>query len=75
MPRKPEVNMEIANPIYDVVTNEFKKMTRTIDMQKEYLIESEKALAEKEKALIEKDRALEEKEKIIRELRQRLEST
>lgn len=65
----------------DEITNEFKKMTRTIDLQKECLIESEKALVEKdktieekEKALEVKDKALEEKDKIIRELQKRLEN-
>jgi hypothetical protein len=47
--------------IEDEITNEFKKMARTIQQQKEDLIEKDKALAEK-------DKALEEKEKIIREL-------
>jgi hypothetical protein len=61
--------------IEDEITNEFKKMARTIQQQKEDLIEKDKALAEnrtaleeKNKALEEKDKALEEKEKIIREL-------
>jgi hypothetical protein len=47
--------------IEDEITNEFKKMARTIQQQKEDLLEKDKALAEK-------DKALEEKEKIIREL-------
>lgn len=36
-------------------------MTRIIDMQKEYLIESEKKLEEKDKALEEKDKLIREK--------------
>jgi hypothetical protein len=47
--------------IEDEITNEFKKMARTIQQQKEDLLEKDKALAEK-------DKALEEKEKVIREL-------
>jgi hypothetical protein len=47
--------------VEDEITNEFKKMARTIQQQKEDLIE-------KDKALEEKDKALEEKEKYIREL-------
>ena len=47
--------------IEDEITNEFKKMARTIQQQKEDLLEKDKALAEK-------DKVLEEKEKVIREL-------
>jgi hypothetical protein len=61
--------------VEDEITNEFKKMARTIQQQKEELMESEKALAEKDKTLeqnkadlAEKDKALAEKEKLIQEL-------
>ena len=54
--------------VEDEITNEFKKMTRIIDIQQEYLFESEKRLEEK-------DKALEEKDKLIQELLKRLEST
>jgi len=47
--------------VEDEITNEFKKMARTILQQKE-------ELTEKDKALEEKDKALEEKEKLIRQL-------
>jgi hypothetical protein len=68
--------------VEDEITNEFKKMARTIQQQKEDLTESEKALEEKDKALEEnraaleeKNKALEEKEKFIRELLKKQEST
>jgi len=61
--------------VEDEITNEFKKMARTIQQQKEELMESEEALEENRAALEEKDKALEqnkatlaEKEKLIREL-------
>jgi hypothetical protein len=61
--------------VEDEITNEFKKMARTIQQQKEDLLEKDKALEENRKALEENRKALEEKEKLIRELLKQKEST
>jgi hypothetical protein len=77
---EPEVRQKME--IEDEITDELKKMARTIQQQQDDLSESEKTLEEKDKALEEKDKELErnraameekdkelaEKEKLIREL-------
>ncbi|MCP4219981.1 MAG: hypothetical protein GY765_35445 [bacterium] len=69
--------------VEDEITNEFKKMARTIQQQKEDLIESDKSmeekdqalenvLEEKDQALKEKDQALKEKDQVLKEKEQAL---
>jgi uncharacterized protein (DUF3084 family) len=60
--------------IEDEITNEFKRMVRTMYLQHEYLLESETVLEEKDKIIEEnkvaitgKDKALAEKEKALGE--------
>ena len=60
---EPEVRQKMD--IEDEITDELKKMARTIQQQQEDLTESEKALEEKDKALEEKDKVLEEKDKAL----------